>query len=220
MNTRECRKCIMLKSIEEFASYVHKKTGNLYTRHICQDCFRAQKQEYKKSIKPRLCIECNEIKQVRYFPNYKSLGLGDKRHKICKVCTAAITKEKNRHINNKREENGEPVLNLPNTYRNEQQRIDGHELMTALGFTFNEDSGIWSKEGFKNPDGTFVRIEEKKRLKKEIRLKEIEELDVWSKIRYLREQGHSINQISIDIGVNYTAVHKFLQYGKEIKIRN
>lgn len=217
MSTRECSKCKMLKLIEEFASYIHKKTGNLYTRHVCNECFRTQHQEYKKSIKPKLCIECNEVKKVKDFPNYKSLGPGDKRRNICKVCTCAYEKSKYKY---KKEDRGEPVLNLPNTYRNEQQRKDGHELMTALGFTFNEETGIWSKEGFKNPDGTFVRIEEKKRLKKEMRLKEVEELDVWSKIRYLREKGHSINQISIDIGVNYTAVHKFLQYGKEIKIRN
>lgn len=206
----------MLKQIEEFASYVHKKTGNLYTRHICLTCFRKQHQDYKKSVKPRICIECNELKSHKDFPNYKSLGPNDRRRKVCKVCTSLY--EKSKYRSNK-EERGEPVHWRPNTYNTEQQKKDGFQLMEALGFTFVEETGRWHKEGFKNPDGTFVRIQEKKRLEKENRLKGLEEMDVWSKIRYLREKGHSINQISSDIGVNYTAVHKFLQYGAESKLR-
>ena len=219
MNTRKCNKCTMLKSIENFSSYIHKKTGNLYTRHICNTCFRMQNNEYKKSTRPRTCIECNETKPVSEFYNLKSLGPKDKRHNICKVCTRAYEKTKQKKYRNK-EDKGEVVLNKPNTYISEQQKEDGFQLMEALGFTFNEENGKWFKDGFKNPDGTFVRLEEKKRLEKERRLKEIEELDVWSKIRYLREQGYSVNQISNDIGVNSTAVFKFLYYGKEVKLRN
>lgn len=59
-----CSKCTMLKSMEEFASYVHIKTGNLYTRHVCKVCFCQQTKDYKLSIKPRTCTECNETKQV------------------------------------------------------------------------------------------------------------------------------------------------------------
>jgi hypothetical protein len=212
----------MLKSIEEFASYIHKKTGNLYTRHVCNECFRTQHQAYKKSVKPRLCIECNEIKPVKKFPNYKSLGPNDKRHNICLVCTAAITKERNKYKYTKREDNGEPVLNHPNTYRNEQQRVDGHELMEALGFTFKETTGIWSKEGFKNPDGTFVRIEERKRLKIEALKNKVEELNVWDKIRYLRDNdGLSIQKIADLVELNRNAVCDFLKNGKKLKkIRN
>jgi hypothetical protein len=128
--------------------------------------------------------------------------------------------QKEKGIHNKREENGEVVPIRPNTYNSEQQRIDGFQLMEALGFTFVPETGRWHKEGFKNPDGTFVRIEEKKRLDRERKLKEIEEFNVWDKIRYLREQGYSINKISEEIGVNYTAIFKFLHYGKEVKLRN
>lgn len=214
-----CNKCKMLKSIEEFASYVHKKTGNLYTRHICKECFNEGTRAYKKSIKPRECIECNEIKLGKDFPNYKSLTPNDKRHKICKKCTARLYREKG--INRKREENGETVHWRPNTYNSEQQRQDGFQLMEALGFTFVPETGRWHKEGFKNPDGTFVRIEEKKRLQKERVLKEVEELDVWSKMRYLREvKGYSLNKIAEEIGVNHTAIYKFFQNGQKVKLRD
>lgn len=207
-----------MKSIENFASYVHKKTGNLYTRHICKECFNTQHQEYKKSIKPRTCIECNEIKLVRDFPRFKTLGPNDKRRNICKKCTSALEKQKRSYIYNKRELNGEPVLLKPNTYRTEQQRKDGFELMEALGFTFNPDNGKWFKEGFKNPDGTFVRIEEKKRLKIEALKKEVEELDIWSKIRHLREHDNlSVNKIAELVGLNHNAVFNFLRDGKKLK---
>jgi hypothetical protein len=217
---RLCNKCTILKPIENFASYIHKRTGNTYTRHICTECFNLQTKEYKKSIKPRTCIECNETKEVKQFPNYKSIGANDKRHNICKKCTTTLEKQRKAYKYNKRELNGEPVLDKPNTYRTEQQRVDGFELMQVLGFTFNEENGIWFKEGVKNPDGSFIRIIEKKRLQKERRLKEIEELDIWKKIRYLREQGNSINDISTITGINRTAVQKFLYNGKEIKLRN
>jgi predicted transcriptional regulator len=208
---------MLLKSIEEFASYVHKKTNNLYTRHICKECFNAQHQKYKKSMKPRVCIRCNEKKDVKFFPKYKSIPSHYKQANICLRCTSELSRIK---YGNRRESKGEVVPEKPNTYLSEQQRKDGFELMTALGFTFSPETGRWSKEGFKNPDGTFVRIEEKKRLAKEKIQKEIEELNIWNKIRYLREQGNSVNDISTITGINRTAVQKFLQNGKEIKLRN
>ena len=219
--TRKCNKCTKMKSIEEFASYVHKHTGNLYTRHICKVCFRAGNVAYKQSIKPKVCLECNKKKAHTEFPNYKSLGPNDRRRKVCKVCTTKYEQEKYRNkrsLNN--EERGEPVHWRPNTYISTEQKDLAFELMEALGFTFQPDTGIWHKEGLKNEDGTFVRIEEKKRLQQERRLKEIEELDVWSKVTYLRERGFSINQISIDTGVNKTALHKFLHYGKKVELRS
>lgn len=207
----------MLKSIEDFASYIHSKNGNLYTRHICLECFRKQNNEYKQYIKPRVCIQCGEEKEGKYFPKYKSIPFHYKQSKICLRCTAENSRIKH---GNRRKEKGEVVPDKPNVYTSTEQKEIAFELMTSLGFTFNEETGRWSKEGFKNEDGTFVQIEEKKRLEKERRLKEVEELNIWDKIRYLREQGHSIRQISDDIGINYTAVHKFIAYGKEIKFRN
>ena len=214
---RKCNKCTKMKSIEEFASYIHKKTNNLYTRHICLECFRKQTNDYKKSMKPRVCLRCNRKKEANYFPNYKSIPSHYKQANICLLCTAELSRIK---YGNRRENKGEIVPTKPNTYISEQQRKDGFELMEALGFTFSPETGRWSKEGFKNEDGTFVRIEEKKRLEKERIQKEIEELNIWNKIRYLREQGNSINDISTITGINRTAVQKFLQNGKEIKLRN
>jgi len=206
----------MLKSIEEFASYIHIKTGNLYTRYVCKVCFRAHNAAYKKLVKPRVCLECDETKPYNEFPNYKSLGPNDRRRKVCKVCTTA--KEKLKYV--KRINNGEVVPVRPNTYTSPAQKDLAFELMEALGFTFSPDTGRWSKEGFKNPDGTFVGIIENKRLQQERRLKEIEHLDVWSKVEYLKEKGISLKQISIDTGVNHTALYKFFQYGKKVQLRN
>ena len=214
--TRKCNKCTKMKSIEEFASYIHKKNGNLYTRHICKVCFRAANVAYKKLVKPRVCLECDETKPYNEFPNYKSLGPNDRRKKVCKICTTA--KEKLKYV--KRINKGEVVPIKPNVYISPQQKDLAFELMEALGFTFSPDTGRWSKEGFKNEDGTFVGIIEKKRLQQERRLKEIEHLDVWEKIIYLKEQRITINQISIDTGVNKTALYKFFQYGKKVQLRN
>ena len=215
---RKCNKCRMLKTIEEFASYIHKKNGNTYTRHVCNTCYYEANREYKKLVKPRVCLVCNETKVYTDFPNYASFSANDRRRKVCKVCTSKIEKEKGKY--NKRIDKGEVVLVRPNTYISEQQKIDGFQLMEALGFTFVPETGRWHKEGFKNPDGTFVGIIKNKRLQQEKRLKEIEHLDIWSKIIYLREQGITINQISIDTGVNKTALYKFFHHGKKVKFRD
>jgi len=217
--TRKCKKCNMFKLIEKFASYVHKKTGNLYTRHICKDCFNEGTKAYKKSVKPRTCLQCNITKPVTEYYNLKSLGPNDKRHNICKVCTREYEKSKQKKYRNV-EDKGEPVLNKPNTYVSDEQRQDGFQLMEALGFTFAPDTGIWFKEGVKNSDGTFVRLEEKKRLQDERVLKEVQEMNVWDKMRYLREVGYSFNKISQLVGVNSTAIYKFFHDGKEVKLRN
>jgi hypothetical protein len=206
----------MIKLIEEFASYIHKKTGYLYTRHVCKVCFRAGNVAYKKSIKPKVCLECNEKKPHTEFPNYKSLGPNDRRRHVCKKCTTA--KEKLKYF--KRKNNGEVVPVRPNTYTSNSQKDLAFELMEALGFTFEPDTGRWHKDGFKNPDGTFVRIIENKRLQQEKRLQEIEHMDVWDKVLYLKERGFTINQISLDTRVNKTALHKFLNNGKKVQLRN
>jgi hypothetical protein len=213
-----CNKCHQDKPETEYQTYFHSTQNVFRTRRQCNQCFNEAKKQYHLKKKGRTCIVCEEIKYETDFPNFKSLGPNDKRRKICKICTSRIEREKGKHT--KREENGEPVHWRPNVYNSPQQKELAFELMTALGFTFDEETGMWSKENFKNPDGTFFRVEEKKRLHKEKLQKEVEDLDVWKKIRYLRNKDIPISEISKLTGVNYTAVHKFLQYGKEIKFRN
>jgi hypothetical protein len=208
----------MLKSIEQFGSYVHKKNNKLYTRNVCNTCFYKANREYKKLVKPRVCLECDEKKVYTEFPNYKSIGPTDRRRKVCKVCTSRIEKEKGKYT--KRIDKGEVVPVKPNVYISPQQKDLAFELMEVLGFTFSPDTGRWSKEGFKNEDGTFVPIIEKKRSDREKRLKEIEHLDVWDKVIYLKERSFTINQISIDTGVNKTALYKFFHYGQKVQLRN
>jgi hypothetical protein len=201
-----------MKSIEEFASYIHSKNGNLYTRHICLECFRKQNNKYKQSIKSRVCLQCGEEKEGKYFPRYKSIPIHYKQSNVCLRCTAENSRIKH---GNRRKEKGEVVPDKPNTYTSTEQKELAFELMTSIGFTFNEETGRWSKEGFKNEDGTFVRIEERKRLILEKKQKETEDMNIWQRITYLRNGGSSINDIVKLTGLNYTAVHKFIKYSKE-----
>jgi hypothetical protein len=214
-----CRKCKEDKPDTEFQTYFHS-TQNVYrTRRQCNQCFNYVKKQLHLSKKMKVCIECGENKLKTEFYNLRSLGPNDRRHNICKVCTRAYEK-RTRTKHSSREDRGEPVHWRPNTYNSIEQKDLAFELMEALGFTFQPDTGRWHKDGFKNPDGTFVHIEEKKRFEQERRLKEIEDLDIWSKVSYLRERGTTINQISIDTGVNLTAIYKFLQYGKKVELRS
>jgi hypothetical protein len=213
-----CKKCNQDKPDTEYQTYFHS-TQNVYrTRRQCTQCFNEAKKQYHLKKNGRQCIVCEDFKYEIDFPNFKSLGPNDKRRKVCKICTSRIEREKGKHT--KREENGERVHWKPNTYNSTEQKELAFEVMTVLGFTFDENTGRWHKDGFKNTDGTFFRIEEKKRLERERILKEVEELDIWKKIRYLRDKDISINEISRITGVNYTAVHKFIQYGKEVNYRD
>lgn len=207
----------MIKELEQFASYIHKKTGNLYTRHICNTCFNKQHQDYKKAMKQRVCLQCGEKKEGKLFPRYKSIPLHYKQANICLRCTAEISRIKQ---GNKRKNKGEVVPEKPNKYTSTEQKELAFELMQSLGFTFVEETGRWHKEGFKNPDGTFVRIEEKKRLIFEKKEQDTKDMNIWERITYLREQGCSINEISRITGLSYTSTHKFIRYGKEGRKRN
>lgn len=212
----KCNKCNIEKPDTDFQTYFHS-TQNVYrTRKQCTVCFNEGKKLLRIKNKSKMCIVCEQVKLLVDFYNYKSLVPNDKRRKICRICTATIERERK---GNRREAKGEVVPEKPNTYNSEEQKNLSFELMQALGFTFQPDTGIWTKEGFRNEDGTFYRIEEKKRIEREKRLEEVKEMSIWEKIRYLREEGFSIIKISEFTGINYTAVHKFLQYGKEIKFR-
>ena len=214
---RKCSKCNMIKELEQFASYIHKHTGNLYTRHVCIDCFREGNKQYKKYIKSKVCLQCGETKEGKLFPRYKSIPLHYKQSNICLRCTAELSRIKH---GNKRKDKGEVVPEKPNTYISEQQKEDGFQLMLALGFTFVEETGRWHKDGFKNPDGTFVRIEENKRLKLEKKERETKDMNIWERITYLRNEGNSIKDISTITGLGYTPVHKFIRYGKKGRQRD
>lgn len=204
----------MIKELEEFASYIHKHTGNLYTRHVCNDCYRKQNNQYKKYIRTRVCLQCGEKKEGKLFPKYKCIPIHYKQSNICLRCTSELSRIKH---GNKRKEKGEVVPVKPNTYNSQEQKELAFELMTSLGFTFNEENGKWFKEGFKTPDGKFVRIEEKKRRIIEKKEEETKEMNIWERIKYLRSKDTSINDIAKITGLSYTSVHKFLRYGKETK---
>jgi hypothetical protein len=211
----KCKKCNTEKPNTEFQTYYHSTQNINRTRKQCNLCFNEAKKQSRILKKMKICIKCGENKLKNEFYDLRSLTPNDKRRSICKVCTILYVKTKQKKYRGTKEERGEPVLNKPNTYRNQEQKEDGFAIMEALGFTFVEETGRWHKEGFRNPDGTFVRIEERNRLIDEKNAKETKDMNIWESITYLREKDTSIAEISRITNLNYNTVHKYIAYKKK-----
>lgn len=141
------------------------------TRKVCRTCFNEQKKEYRKSIiskkisQPvedltpiitivdysnnpdyKSCKECNEYKPLEMFHFFnKEKGL---TFNTCKDCERENDRIYNERI--KEENGGSKMVGLkPNTYFDEYQKKNTFEVMTLMGYLFNEEFGIWTKEGVK-----------------------------------------------------------------------
>jgi len=130
-----------------------------------------QKAEYKKRLrveKPQpIVIEepiefippedhqfCQDCEQ--WLPNtdfYKRLKIR------CKACELDLDrKERQEYLS---EHGGSAkVLNNPNTYVDIYQKEQTFEFMKVMGYTFNEENGVWYKLPWKDKDGNFPNIEE------------------------------------------------------------
>lgn len=153
---------------DNFQTYYHSKQQVNRTRKQCTSCFYAKKNEYRYKMNRTQCIQCDEWKLKSEYPNYKALSKNDKRKKICLRCTAKNSSKK--RTNRLQDKFEERVYQQPNRYHSTSQKETTFELMQALGWTFNEDTGIWSKERIKDKNNVWTGVitnEERKRIQTE-----------------------------------------------------
>jgi hypothetical protein len=156
--------------------------------------------DYSSNPEYKQCIKCNEYRTRDYY--YK-LGT-DSRFNTCKVC---IKKKDDAEREQELIENGGSlkIPQKPNTYRDKYQKQLVFEFLPMLGWQFNEESGIWWKEGVKTQMGTFVNIKPNAKTFKKVSKEERIEI-----VR-LRKTGMKLQNIADIMGVSKGAISSFLK---------
>jgi hypothetical protein len=227
-----CSKCSIDKPESDYATYFHSTQNKMRRRKICRFCFNEQKRQYNQSIRNKkiiqpvedmtpiqpiidhstnpdykACKECNEYKPIdsfHYFNKEKGLTFN-----TCKDCE----KENDRIYNEQlKEQNGgsKMVGAKPNTYFDEYQKKNTFEVMTLLGYLYNEEYGIWTKLGVKTiEDGKpyFHFLKYYKKGNKGGMITQTER----DKILEYREKGFSFKRISIITKISPNSIYKIIK---------
>ncbi len=115
------------------------------------------------------------------------------------------------------------VRSIPNTYANDQQRNEVFDFLKLIGWNFNEEKGIWYKDGIKNKEGKFTNFVEKPKKfvmpikrpdgyihknkgKTKLTIVEIKELFE------LRQAGATWPQITSYYGISHPTAAKYYNY--------
>jgi hypothetical protein len=85
-----------------------------------------------------------------------------------RYCISCIRKNQNQKYYDKVMSNGgsERVSQKPNNYADEHQKAQTFMVLERLGWTFNEDTCIWSREGVKDKFGTWLNITPQPKIKR------------------------------------------------------
>jgi hypothetical protein len=167
-----CNKCNIEKPIDQFFVETKKDTGKQYRKKYCNDCFRQQARDWKEKnrisktkqkqieqekIKQeelrlknlKVCSKCSEAKGPECYYAY--------RKSICKECIKTFEKKKYYDAEEVKKENGGTLRcpPKPGVYLDDYQRFYTKEILTAIGWLYNEEKNIFYKPGLKDKDGNW-----------------------------------------------------------------
>jgi hypothetical protein len=203
-----CTVCDKDKDQNQFQTYWHSTQQKMRTRKQCTECLyqiRLKKKNpdkfYENNPDYKKCNTCNEWKLIETEFYHRH---GKPYVNRCRYCELEIDR-------NKRKEylmencGGDKIPPKPNNYTDEYQKACTFHLMEALGYTFDEPSGIWIKEGWKEVrDGrayfTVLKIASKPRNK--VTPTKME------RIVKLKSQGYTNPQIAEQLGIAEMTVYK------------
>ncbi len=184
-------------------------------RKYCMTCFKEQKRLWRESIKELkitqpvstepatidystnpdyiFCEKCSQYKHTDDWYMHKR-GNSKKlyRSTFCKVCSASKYKED--YYKKKGGRSSEFVYSKPNIYADELQKELTFEVLTLLGYIYNEEIGIWLKPGIKelNVNGKlfFPKVKKRKRKNETLTHKDCELIHKYYK------EGYNVHQVA------------------------
>jgi hypothetical protein len=103
----------------------------------------------------KICRECKELKTLNEYG--RPTKYPKKTKPLCKKCERI---RENKKYRQKVDDKGgsDKCPPKPNRYADHWQREQTFEFLQLLGWQFNQDKGIWWKEGVKTPEGLFINI--------------------------------------------------------------
>lgn len=157
-----CTKCKIERNDDEYYSYWHSTQQKYRTRLICSTCTRKQSKEYKlkrklKNIIPEVVETkyCPRCKQDLAITNFYESNLSNGR-----PCISCTRKEyqASKYKKAMSQEGSGLVSKEPGTWMDDIQKEQVHMVLGILGWTYNEDTNIFSKEGVKDKFGTWLNF--------------------------------------------------------------
>jgi hypothetical protein len=220
----ECTECYYKQKNER--QRLRRKEANLIQVSIRPEIIQPVQPELQPAILEnnpnyRQCKSCHEYKELDKF--YKQTKTKT-TFLQCKSCMNAAEYKKYKSKRAKDiEKNGGSLrrYEAPNKWMDDYQRDATHNILKAMGWSFNEENGIWWKEGIKTEDGIFINVRYKSPLDKinkkylfgeypeSIRSEKQKEL--FNTMIDLRKNGMTFKSIANKLGVADSTVHKWLK---------
>jgi hypothetical protein len=155
-----CSKCKVERNDDEYYTYWHSTQQKYRTRNVCLVCTKEQVRDYKRRVKVKkieiptqYCPCCKkDIPLTGYYDSGKNV-----KGRYCSSCIRKNQNDKN-YKKIMSEGGSERIPVKPNKYVDEYQKAQTFLVLERLGYTFNEDTGIWSKEGVKDKFGNWLNI--------------------------------------------------------------
>lgn len=99
----------------------------------------------------KICTKCGEEKPLSQYYWYKK---GQRPYPHCIPCNAEITRRKRMKYGYTNM--AQRLTNKPNTWKDENQRIETWSVLECMGWKFNEEKGIWYDNKIKDKDGNWL----------------------------------------------------------------
>ena len=220
----KCNCCNIDKEDKNFQTYWHSSQNKFRTRKECTECLYKKRKENKLNrisipteiVQPvvpesqpepinlnlyecKICMEDKTLNEF-YLSNGKPVEL------VCKICEV----ERNRKARQeylKENCGSEFVWAEVGKYADEYQKECTFNLLKQLGYLYDEETGIWTKPGWKEikdgqphfPNIIFKRG--RKRITQEDK----------NNMKRLYAQGYSVDDISIEMRISDTSVYRYVK---------
>lgn len=213
-----CNNCNTDKEDSNFQTYWHSSQNKFRTRKQCNECFYSARQirknpdKYYSNLgthhKCKVCEEWKEKTQHFYFRD------GRVTLNTCKRCESNKYKQK-RAVQFETSCGGERVPIKVNTYTDRKQKECTFYFMESMGYLYNEEIGVWLKEGTKELiDGkvVFPKVKTGRKMTSNKVSKEMVEQMITL---YKRKWG--CLRIANKLNISSSTVHKYLVKWKELQ---
>lgn len=155
-----CSKCKVERNDDEYYSYWHSTQQKYRIRLVCNTCTREQSKQYKLNRKLKNTIP--EVIETKYCPQCKKdiplSGYYESNIANGRPCTSCVRKQyqDSKYKKVMSEEGSSLIKKQPGEWYDDITKNQVHMVLEILGWTYNEDTNIFSKEGVKDKFGTWL----------------------------------------------------------------
>jgi hypothetical protein len=173
-------------------------------------------EDFSSNKDYKQCRTCKEWKTKDKFYLHKSKSKST--YLDCKSCCNKVEAARAKvYRQQELEENGGSFRHYkePNRWIDDIQRDATFDILKAIGWKFNEEKGIWWKEGIKNENGEFLNVKKgQKRIYRKTKLirKSRFTKEIIEDMKHLRNMGKTFQYIADKYECTLPTVYKWINY--------